>query len=42
MHAYTKHNGLESDVRVETTLVKMYVKCGCMKEARQGFANLTN
>jgi pentatricopeptide repeat protein len=42
VHAHIRHGGLESDVRVGTALLKMYAKCGCIKEARHIFDNLTN
>jgi pentatricopeptide repeat protein len=42
VHAYIKHEGLESDVRVGIALLQMYAKCGCIKEEKQIFDNLTN
>ncbi|KAG0569542.1 hypothetical protein KC19_6G098400 [Ceratodon purpureus] len=42
VHACIRRCGLESDVRVGTALLKMYAKCGCIKEARHIFDNLNN
>ncbi|CAM6124798.1 unnamed protein product [Calypogeia fissa] len=42
IHECIRLAGFESDLRVGTALLKMYVKCGCVMEARQVFENLTN
>jgi pentatricopeptide repeat protein len=42
VHSHISHGGLESDVCVGTALLKMYAKCGCIKEARQVFDRLTS
>ncbi|CAM6123894.1 unnamed protein product [Calypogeia fissa] len=42
IHECIRHAGFESDLRVGTALLKMYVDCGCIMEARQVFENLTN
>ncbi|CAM6118093.1 unnamed protein product [Calypogeia fissa] len=42
VHACITHAGFESDVRVGTALLQMYVKCGCIVEARRFFEKLTN
>jgi pentatricopeptide repeat protein len=42
VHAYIRQDGLETDVRVGTALLKMYGKCGSIQEARQVFDKLTN
>ena len=42
VHVLIRRDGLESDVRVGTSLIQMYAKCGSIEEARQAFDNLTN
>lgn len=37
VHAHIRHGGLQSDVRVETALVNMYVKCDSIDDARRVF-----
>lgn len=37
IHASIRARGFESDVRVGTSLVKMYAKCGSIEEARETF-----
>lgn len=37
VHAHIVSAGYQSDVRVETALLKMYAKCGSMKDAREIF-----
>ncbi|ONK60703.1 uncharacterized protein A4U43_C08F21680 [Asparagus officinalis] len=34
---YAKENGLESDLRVQTSLIDMYCKCGCIEKAKEIF-----
>lgn len=34
---YAKENGLESDLRVQTSLIHMYSKCGCIERAKEIF-----
>ncbi|CAM6118095.1 unnamed protein product [Calypogeia fissa] len=40
VHACITHAGFESDVRVGTALLQMYVKCGCIVEARRFFEKM--
>jgi pentatricopeptide repeat protein len=40
VHAYIRHGGFESDVRVGTALLTMYSKCGSIEAARKTFDKL--
>jgi pentatricopeptide repeat protein len=42
VHSCIKSARFESDVRVGSALLHMYVKCGCMTEAREVFEKLSN
>ncbi|KAK6230062.1 hypothetical protein QUC31_001580 [Theobroma cacao] len=37
VHEYSKRSGFGKNVRVLNTLIDMYVKCGCLEEARRVF-----
>ncbi|KAJ7536437.1 hypothetical protein O6H91_12G069700 [Diphasiastrum complanatum] len=41
LHSHIIKRGFESDVIVQSTLVDMYAKCGCTKDARELFNNMT-
>ncbi|XP_022716711.1 pentatricopeptide repeat-containing protein At5g66520-like [Durio zibethinus] len=40
VHEYSKRNGFGRNVRVLNTLIDMYVKCGCLEEARRVFGEM--
>lgn len=42
IHESIRARGFESDVRVGTALLRMYAKCGRLKEARKVFENLAS
>lgn len=42
VHVQALVSGLNSDVRVMTALVKMYAKCGSIRDARQVFDNMVS
>ena len=42
VHAHIREGGFESDVRVGTSLLKMYAKCGNIEEARNTFDKLSS
>ncbi|XVE50883.1 hypothetical protein DITRI_Ditri01bG0199100 [Diplodiscus trichospermus] len=37
VHEYSKRSGFGNNVRILNTLIDMYVKCGCLEEARRVF-----
>ena len=40
VHEYLKRSGFGSNVRVLNILIDMYVKCGCLEEARRVFNDM--
>lgn len=40
IHSHIVESGLESDVFIGNTLINMYAKCGCLKDARNVFDSL--
>ncbi|XP_052486626.1 pentatricopeptide repeat-containing protein At5g48910 isoform X1 [Gossypium raimondii] len=40
IHEYSKRSGFGGNVRVLNTLIDMYVKCGCLEEARRVFEEM--
>ncbi|KAL4335854.1 hypothetical protein GQ457_07G012590 [Hibiscus cannabinus] len=40
VHEYSKRSGFGRNVRVLNTLIDMYVKCGCLEEARMVFEEM--
>lgn len=40
VHEYVNRSGFGRNVRVSNTLIDMYVKCGCLEDARRVFAGM--
>lgn len=40
LHAYIDKKGIENDLELNTALVNMYVKCGCVEKAKEVFESM--